>query len=89
MKRCKFCEAMKSYKQIEEFTHEWNADTEKRLGKYMTVYSVAIVKHSWYRKLGKKHAGRSTDYRYRGLGYALNYCPECGKSLKGGQDEQN
>ena len=89
MKRCKFCEAMKGYKQAEGITRQWNADAEKQHGKYMTVYSVAIVKHSWYRKLGKKHAGRVTDYRYRGLGYALNYCPECGKSLKGGNDEVN
>lgn len=89
MKHCKFCEAMKGYKQAEEITRQWNADAEKQLGKYMMVYSVAIVKHSWYRKLGKSHTGRSTDYRYRGLGYTLNYCPECGKSLKGGNDEVN
>lgn len=29
----------------------------------------------------KRHAGRTTDYRNRGIGYKLNYCPECGRKL--------
>jgi hypothetical protein len=38
--------------------------------------------------------GRSTDYRFHGTGYKLNYCPECGKkmdalhrTMKGEHDE--
>lgn len=41
--------------------------------KVKTKYSVAIVSHL--------KGSRITSYRYRGHGYALNYCPECGKLL--------
>jgi hypothetical protein len=82
-KPCKFCEAMKVNRQIEEFTrqHESPKDLE-RYGKYKTEYAVAIITRSWYSKSGKKHATRTTDYMYTGLGYKLNYCPECGRELK-------
>ena len=86
MPDCKFCEAMNTHRQCEQIARSWATDAElKEFGKWMTEYSVAIVKRSWYQKRGKKSAGRSTDYRYRGLGYKLNYCPECGRKLKRGQ----
>lgn len=86
-KSCKFCEAMKLNRQIEEFTrqHESPKDLE-RYGKHKTEYAVAIITRSWYSKTGKRNAGRTTDYRHMGLGYKLNYCPECGRKIK---DEQN
>ena len=82
-KSCKFCESMKIKRQIEEFErqHESPKDLE-RYGKYKTEYAVAIITRSWYSKTGKKHATRTTDYMYTGLGYKLNYCPECGRELK-------
>lgn len=88
MKRCKFCEAMKVNRQCLEISKSWITEEEKAiLGEFMGDFSVAIVKRTWFSKRGKKHAARTTEYRYRGLGYTLNYCPECGKSLKGGNDE--
>lgn len=30
----------------------------------------------------KAFRGRITDYNARGAGFKLNYCPECGRSLK-------
>lgn len=73
---------MEQHRKVEAITKSWTTEKEKsQLGEYMTEYSVAIVKHSWYKKNGKRSGGRTTDYRYRGLGYALNYCPECGKRM--------
>lgn len=81
---CKFCEAMKANRQIEEISRSWMTDSErKQYGKYTVEYTVAIVKRSWYTKMGKSNSGRNTEYRYRGLGFKLNFCPECGRKLKG------
>ena len=82
MSACKFCEAMKVNRQIEEFNRLQTTDEEsKHYGKYMVEYTVAIVKRSWYQKIGKRRSGRSVEFRYRGLGFELNYCPECGQIL--------
>ena len=77
---------MKANRQIEEISRSWATDAErKKYGKYITEYSVAIVKRSYYQKMGKRKSGRSVEFRYRGLGFDLNYCPECGKYLNGGK----
>lgn len=82
-KPCKFCEAMKVKRQIDKFTNEHQSPEDlKKYGKHKTEYTVAIITRSWYSKNGKRHAGRITDYRHMGLGYKLNYCPECGRELK-------
>ena len=82
---CKFCEAMKENRQVDEISRSWSTDDElKRYGKYITEYSVAIVKRSYYQKKGKRKSGRTVQFRYRGLGYELNYCPECGRKLERG-----
>ena len=79
---CKFCKAMQINRQIEKICRSWSTEDElKQCGRYMVDYSVAIVKRSWYRKKGKRSASRTTEYRHRGLGFALNYCPECGKKV--------
>ncbi len=79
---CKFCEAMKSNEQCYEISQGWATEKElQEYGKYEIEYSVAIVKRSWYRKRGKKHACRTVEFRNRGLGFELNYCPECGRKL--------
>ena len=79
---CNFCEAIQKSRQITEFYNEYEP-IDKELGRYMDEYTVAIVTHHWYQKKGKRSGSRSTDYRNRGLGYALNYCPECGKRMDG------
>jgi hypothetical protein len=77
---------MKANRQIEEISRSWATDDElKKYGKYITEYSVAIVKRSYYQKKGKLKSARGVEFRYRGLGFALNYCPECGKCLNGGK----
>lgn len=82
-KQCKFCEALERNKRANGIIN-YNQDPEERksLGKYMTAYTVALVVHNWYKEHGKRTAGRSTDYRCRGLGYSLNYCPECGRKVQ-------
>ena len=56
MSVCKFCEAMKINRQVEEVSRSRTTDDEyKRYGKYMIEYTVAIVKRSYFQKLGKKN----------------------------------
>lgn len=75
---CQFCEAYTAYKNI----HEFKSNHEEWYGEpLMHEMTVALVTRSW-RKGNKAHAGRTTDYRYRGIGYKLNFCPECGKRLE-------
>ena len=72
---CKFCDNLTERKMREN----WYSDPE--LGRWMSEYTVALVIHQWYQKRGKQSASRTIDFRSKGLGYKLNYCPECGKSL--------
>lgn len=73
-KQCKFCEALQTHKNIRQFN---NANFEPKL---YEEYNVALVIRSWT-KGNKRMAGRTTDYRYRGIGFKLNYCPECGRKV--------
>lgn len=70
---CKFCEAMESHRRVDTILNKNDPDWSQR-------YSVAIVARSFLK--GRKGSqSTSTDYRYRGCGYALNFCPECGRQL--------
>ena len=80
MSDCKFCKAMEIKHWADEHWPQSKEDIEK-YGKHMNSYSVAIVNHHWHKKMGKRTASRTTDYRNQGLGYQLNYCPECGRKL--------
>ena len=83
MSTCKFCEAMKTNRQIEHINKSWATEAElEQYGEYMTEYTVAIVKRSWHAKAGKRNSARSVEYRYRGLGFKLNFCPECGADMR-------
>ena len=87
MAECEFCETLKMYKISVKACNDMLSDQDKRdHGKYMASYSVAICQYTWYKKHGKRSAGRTTDYRHKGLGFKLNYCPECGRDMRGGQD---
>lgn len=77
MAECKFCESLKDHKEIENFWLEEGAEPSEY------EYTVALVIRSWKPRYGKKKAGRTTDYRYQGIGYKLYYCPECGRKIRG------
>lgn len=76
--KCAFCESYESWKSVNEFKqrHPEYYDNDML---YEIV--VAIVVRHW-RKGHKRQSSAVTDYRTRGCGYALNYCPECGRRLK-------
>lgn len=78
---CQFCEALQRNKNIRAFYN----DRQKKEGKERIYedYTVALVIRS-YVKGKKRTAGRTTDYRNQGIGYKLNFCPECGRALKDG-----
>lgn len=79
---CVFCERLSEIKEVHKIAQSW--DTEERLatlGKYLQELTVAIVDRTWYQKRGKKSASRTTHYRNQGIGFKLNYCPECGRKL--------
>lgn len=70
-KHCVFC---KSYHNHRQFYFD---------SPYDHVFKVALVCHT---KINGELRGRSTNYNARGIGFKLNYCPECGADLRGGQD---
>ena len=81
-KPCAFCEAYKSKRQADAITDQYqDKEDREQYGKRMYDYTVALVQHHWYKKLGKRTAGRTTDYRNKGLGFKLNFCPECGRRI--------
>ena len=71
---CKFCEAMQCHRQVDAILKKHDPDMSHK-------YSVAIVSRIFL-KGHKGSRGTSTDYRYRGCGYELNFCPECGAPIK-------
>lgn len=75
---CAFCEAYDTQNKIYDFKDKHPEYYEEKLFYEITV---AMVIRTWTKSRGKAHAGRTTDYRFRGLGYKLNYCPECGRKL--------
>lgn len=78
--KCIFCEAYRSEKSVNDFKRqhpEYYGDAS-----YLQFeITVAMVTRHWLPGY-KRQASRVTDYRYQGCGYALNYCPECGRALK-------
>lgn len=77
---CKFCESLQDWSQIHEFDNQKLSKEERTKHEY----TVALVIHSWKPKYRtKRRAGRTVDYRNQGLGYKLNYCPECGRKIRG------
>jgi hypothetical protein len=79
---CKFCERLEIKKDVHELVASCVTGEElSQNGKWMQELTVAIVERNWYQKRGKRTAGRTVSYRNNGLGFALNYCPECGKKL--------
>lgn len=78
-KPCAFCEALMGYKNNRAFLDQRRKEEHKE--KIYEEYTVALVVRS-YVKGKKRTAGRTTDYRNQGIGYQLNFCPECGRRLE-------
>ena len=71
---CKFCETMQTHMNIDQMSFNDEIETE---------YTVAIVKRTWIPKYqSKRTASRSVGYKRNGVGFDLNFCPECGKSMR-------
>lgn len=82
---CKFCEEYQRNHWCDEILDEsYRNDGSPR--RYRE-YTVALVRRIWTKEQGKRCAGTGTSYKWRGIGYDLNFCPECGKRLKGANDE--
>lgn len=78
MPDCSFCEALTRKKQIYRFL---NQDRRSEGDEPVHVqYTVALVIRSGI--VGRGYKSRETDYRNRGIGFQLNFCPECGKVLR-------
>lgn len=45
--------------------------------------AIIALSHMCSKYKTKRQAGRTVDYRNQGLGYKLNYCPECGRKIRG------
>ena len=65
---------------------EWRK-IEKRHKEKLTYHdwTVALCERSWTKEDGKKYAFKHLILKSEtyGIGYKLNYCPECGRKLKG------
>ena len=80
---CRFCKELIELKECHKIAQGWATDAELvEYGKWMQELTVAVVERNWYQKKGKKSAGRVMHYRNKGLGFALKYCPECGRKVK-------
>lgn len=79
--RCAFCERVKAkYEYVAEENLKNKTFKIKRKKEYCEC-TVALITHYWFHG-NKRNASRITDYRYMGKGYALNFCPVCGRKLK-------
>lgn len=77
---CDFCRSLEGKKFFVKYYNKKLKEIEAP--KIRCEMSVAIVQRTWHEGVSKKHAGTETHYRCRGIGYKLNYCPECGKYLR-------
>lgn len=69
---CSFCKEFKSYLECAE---------QMMKDGYRCSYTAALVETMTYD--GSKSNGRTVAYKHDGVGFPLNFCPECGKKLAG------
>lgn len=63
---CKFCDEFEMVREVRE-----NSE-------FKYSYSVALLSHVI---IDRKMRGRTTHFRKNGVGFKLNFCPECGKKF--------
>lgn len=79
MDKCNFCESLESYKRSIKIS---NRQIDPEYGRLMQDITVAFVVRNWYEKIGtRRTCGRAVGFKQRGVGFKLNYCPECGRRL--------
>ena len=86
---CKFCEAVRANEDVDAVSRAW---TEKFGYEYEITYSVVIERIGFLKRLADgKYApasgSRSFQYERGDKGFALNYCPECGKKFGGDSND--
>ena len=75
MKDCVFCRRLKLHQDVKSMPGYDGCHQ---------VLRVALVDHL-YRKDARPYldpGARTTDYNSQGYGFALNYCPVCGRRIK-------
>ena len=77
-KTCVFCKNLEEWKEADRFCR---LDAMAKGRDYRHEYTAALLIRSWYADKGKRRASRTLDTK-RGIGYRLNYCPECGRFLR-------
>ena len=83
MSQCNFCKDLKEIENRYMMTNDGQTYGEiEEYGEWMQELTVAIVERNWYQKRGKRSASRTIHFKNQGIGFALNFCPECGKRLK-------
>lgn len=73
---CSFCESLNVYRFLSERFDVPGKETRQ---------TVALV-DGVYRKGRKTIESRTVNYREKGRGFPLNFCPECGRRLNGKND---
>ena len=79
--RCAFCERVKAKYEYVAEENAKNKSSKIKHKKRHCECTVALITHYWAHG-NKRNASRITDYRHMGKGYALNFCPVCGRKLK-------
>ena len=83
MKDCIFCDFYEHYKRVDRYIRQEAKKTKSMIINHE--YSVALVERAWENGTSKRNSNRATHYKNKGIGYDLNFCPECGRQLKRGK----
>lgn len=79
-KKCIFCEEYRSHKAVNDFKRGHPEFYGDESWLEYEIKAAMVIRH--WRPGYKRQASMETDYRNHGCGYALNFCPECGRALK-------
>ena len=80
MTRCTFCGRLDEWREMNKLMRQDAREAGR--GDYRHEYKVVLVIRSWHADRPKRRAGRTVDFRNMGIGFELNYCPECGRYLR-------
>ena len=81
-KRCPFCGDLDKLAAAHEQDNQWRR--EAGFGDLLQEARAEILLRTWEKGEPKTTASTS-HFNRTGKGYALNFCPVCGRELKGGR----